>query len=92
MERLALWRPEAGKGYKAILNFKVHHATVRWIVHIIMLSKSEHHCKFTPRSEKLQKRLPSQTLHATVSMLNVRVHDFRTRKRLTKKTEQEWFV
>ena len=44
------------------------------------------HIKFTPRSEKLLKktRATSQTLQASVSMLNVIVHDSTMRKRLNK--------
>ncbi|XP_053577468.1 uncharacterized protein LOC128666737 isoform X3 [Bombina bombina] len=90
---------QSGKGYKAISKqFKVHHSTVRKIIYkwktfktVANLPRSGRPSKFTPRSDRAmlreiakKPRVTSQTLQASVSMLNVKVHNSTIRKRLNK--------
>ena len=90
---------QSGKGYKAISKqFKVHHSTLRKIIHkwetfktVANLPRSGRPSNFTPRSDHAMLReiaknpgVTSQTLQASVSMLNVKVHDSIIRKRLNK--------
>nr|XP_028576306.1 zinc finger protein 577-like isoform X2 [Podarcis muralis] len=88
---------KTGKGYKAISKqFKVHHSTIRKIIQkwktfqtVANLPRSGRPSKFTPRSDRAMlreiaknPRVTSQALQASVSMLNVKVHDSTIRKRL----------
>ncbi|CAI5768315.1 TCB1 transposase [Podarcis lilfordi] len=88
---------ETGKDYKAISKqFKVHHSTIRKIIQkwktfqtVVNLPRSGRPCKFTPRSDRAMlreiaknPRVTSRALQASVSTLNVKVHDSTIRKRL----------
>jgi len=87
------------KVYEAISKlFGVHHSIERKINHkwksfktAVNLLRSGHHNRFTPRSDHAILRetaknaqAPFQTLQASLSMLNVKVHDSTIRKKLNK--------
>ena len=86
--------PSVRKGYKGIPKQSgVHHSTVRKIIHKWKTFKTVANLprKFTPwsdcsmfRDTVKNPRATSQTLQASVSMLNVRVYDSSIRKRLNK--------
>jgi len=72
--------------------FGVPHFTMKKIIHkwktlttVVNLSRSGHPSKFTPKSVKNAKKtltLTSQTLQASASTLNVKVHDSQIRKKV----------
>ena len=90
---------QSRKGYKAISKpFNLHRTTLRKIIHkwktfkiFASLPRSGRPSKFTPRSDhamirEITKtlRVASQTLQASVSMINVKIHTRTIRRRLKK--------